>query len=469
MRKTMVWVSALLLAAGFALACGNGRAPEPPTAPFADGEHPAASSPPVTPDASASASASTSAEPVAPPALESPRLAQLWRDTRADATAALARFWEERSGKGLLVEPIDGDEQLVRVTFLWRAAPGTRYVGVLNGPPGGQSEKPLEPLPGTDVWFLTARLPRDARLSYRFYAGPTAPPYGMTVSAMNKRFAAGHPDPLNPTVAFGFSFFDLPGAPPQPFAARVAGVPASTPAEAKIVSALLHEERHVVVYAPPGYDPKRAQPYGVVVFFDGEWFGNWTEAIIQAPTTLDNLLAQKRIPPVVAVLVDNQGTRDRDLAQSEPFADFLARELVPWLRRAYHVSAAPKDVVLAGSSLGGVAALFAALRHPEAFGNVLSQSGAFFIAPGGWGPDALSDQSSTALAEKVVSLPRRPVRVWMEVGAFEPATLLGGNHHLRDVLRAKGYAVGYREYHGGHDYACWRGSLADGLMALLNP
>jgi enterochelin esterase-like enzyme len=450
-----VCIGALALLGCLTPGCRNGRAPEPPPTPLTSGESSAASAPPVA-----------SAAPEA--ALDSPRLAQLWRDTRAEATPALARFWEERKGQGLLVEAIAGDEQSVRVTFLWRGAPGTGYVGVLNGPPGSRGEKPLALLPGTDVWFLTARLPRDGRLVYRFYAEPAAPPDRMTVGAMNKRYASGHPDPLNPTVAFGLSLFDLPGAPPQPFARRAAGVPASAPAEAKIASALLHEDRHVVVYAPPGYDPKRAQPYGVVIVFDGEWFGNWTEAIIQAPAVLDNLLAQKRIPPVVAVLVDNQGTRDRDLAQSEPFADFLARELVPWLRRSYHVSVAPGDTLLAGSSLGGVAALFAALRHPEVFGNVLSQSGAFFIAPGGWGPEALSDQISTALVEKVASLPRRPVRVWMEVGEFEPATLLGENRHMRDALRAKGYEVSYREYHGGHDYACWRGSIAEGLTALLS-
>jgi len=38
---------------------------------------------------------------------------------------------------------------------------------------------------------------------------------------------------------------------------------------------------------------------------------------------------------------------------------------------------------------------------------------------------------------------------------------------LRDVLLAKGYEVHYDEFYGGHDFLSWRGSLADGLIALM--
>ena len=34
------------------------------------------------------------------------------------------------------------------------------------------------------------------------------------------------------------------------------------------------------------------------------------------------------------------------------------------------------------------------------------------------------------------------------------------------MLRLKGYELTYHEFNGGHDYLCWRGGLADGLLAL---
>lgn len=63
--------------------------------------------------------------------------------------------------------------------------------------------------------------------------------------------------------------------------------------------------------------------------------------------------------------------------------------------------------------------------------------------------------------------------VHLDVGVFDSRMLPGerpgivlANRHTRNVLRAKGYSVHYSEFCGGHDYACWRGTFADGLLAL---
>ncbi|HEV8369349.1 MAG TPA: hypothetical protein VGQ39_15445 [Pyrinomonadaceae bacterium] len=47
-----------------------------------------------------------------------------------------------------------------------------------------------------------------------------------------------------------------------------------------------------------------------------------------------------------------------------------------------------------------------------------------------------------------------------------PIPRLSENRRLRNVLKVKGYWVAYSEFAGGHEYLNWRGSLADGLIAL---
>ena len=68
-----------------------------------------------------------------------------------------------------------------------------------------------------------------------------------------------------------------------------------------------------------------------------------------------------------------------------------------------------------------------------------------------------------------MAAPRRPVRFYLEAGRFEDGfqdSLLAENRRFHDVLEAKGYTVHYSEFSGGHDHVAWRGTFADGLMAL---
>ncbi len=389
-------------------------------------------------------------KPKAPNRLDSPRLIALARKVNAGNRAALKLFWEEVQGKTPLVEPVPGDDQLRRVTFLWRGgaeASEVRFDAQIL--PDAQGA-PLLRLGNTDVWFLTVRLPATARFTYGF-------------KRPGKRQLF---DPLNPLRFRSSSFAELPAAPPQSWIGIQPDVPKGTLWHEKLRSENLKEERSVSIYTPPGYDPKSGS-YGLLVLFDGQDY----RGPMPIPTILDNLVAAKKIHPLVAILVDNQSeeSRDRDLECYPPFADFLAKELVPWARQRYRFSAEPERTIVGGVSLGGLNAAYCALRYPEVFGNVLSQSGAFGYFPG-WEDQEASDYSPFGwLIRQFVTTRKLPIRFYLEAGLFEndcPDTLLAQNRRMRDVLEAKGYSVVYSEFAGGHEFLSWRGSVADGLIAL---
>jgi enterochelin esterase-like enzyme len=401
---------------------------------------------------------------------QSPRLLQLWKDRRAGGVAAVDRFAKEVEGHAPLVEPIDGDPRGdVLLTFLYRTRPETRYVGLLGGPTGA-NEVGLLRFEDTDLSYLTLRAPKDARFTYRFRRGDP-PNAGATRKERPALYAGLEADPWNPRHFAMTSLVDLPGAPAQPRLQRAEGVPAGRVVEKTIHSAILGEDRKLGVYLPAAYSPAGG-PYPYVIVFDGEVYGAAPEALVPTPIILDNLIAEGKLPPTLAVLLNSGGTRDRDLPMSAPFGEFLATELAPWVRRELRGADDPAKVTLAGSSFGGLCAAYCAFHHADVFGNALSQSGSFWFSPGALEAEAPHHVETGALMSEIAAAPRQPLRIWMEVGRFEGGGGLFGsnqvaqNRHMRDVLLAKGYSVSYHEFSGGHDYACWRGSLADGLIAL---
>ena len=256
-------------------------------------------------------------------------------------------------------------------------------------------------------------------------------------------------------------------APPR---SKRAGVPAGEIVKQEFASALLKNTRPIFVYLPPGY-PNNAQPYDLLVVFDGQT----SIDIVPTPTTLDNLISEKRIAPAVALIVGNaSGMRGTELPCNPAFAEFLNSELIPWLRRNYNVSRDPRRVTVGGSSYGGLAATCAAYRYPETFGNVLSQSGSYWWTPppDPSKPDAFARDDQDYVARLFVDSPKLPLRFYLDAGSREfdrdvnGSSILVTNRHVRDVLRAKGYEVFYQEFQGAHDYQSWRGTIADGLILL---
>jgi enterochelin esterase-like enzyme len=402
----------------------------------------------------------------------SPRLLVLKKDIEAGNRAALERFWQDVTKQGTpLVEPVKEADRQVLLTFLWRAKEETRNVVVFGGVAGTDiNENQMTRLLDTDLWYKTYKVRDDARFSYSLSLNDSLVPFERIdlkdQKAVNQRISTFKTDPLNPKTYLGLpptSLVELPGAPPQPWTKRSPDVPAGKIEEKKLKSAILGNERKVWVYTPPGYKTS-GEPYGLMVLFDGFAY----TLLVPTPVILDNLLAKGLILPMIAIVLDNPTPRSRDdeMPCNARFADFLASEAVPWVRDNYNVTKDANRIIVAGSSYGGLAATFAGFRHPEVFGNVISQSGSFWWKPNG-------DAEHEWLTRQFVASPRLPVRFYLDIGLMERGPSPDGgpdqvvvNRHMRDVLRAKGYFVHYVEFNGGHEYLSWRGTLSDALLVL---
>ncbi|WP_231570433.1 enterochelin esterase [Achromobacter sp. RTa] len=401
-----------------------------------------------------------SAQRAPEPAIASPRLAALAK-TLAQG-GGTEDFWREIAAAGApLVEPVDAARD--RVTFLWRGA--RRNVRLFGGPLSDHAQ--LERLGDSDVWYRSFVLPRSARLSYKL--APDVPELPASDSARRRAIlATAQADPLNPKAypergvdAFQYSsVLELAEAPPQPWVAPRPGVAAGTVEVKALASKILGNTRDIHLYRPAGWRPGASGNHVLVLFDAGPYLSR-----VPTPTILDNMIAEGAIPPTAALLISNPtaDSRSAELPPNPDFADFLARELMPWAREQ-GIAAPAARTVIGGSSYGGLASAYAAFRHPEAFGNVLSQSGSYW-----WGQPGEEDQW---LARQFAAVRTLPVRFYLVAGAYETGRggqsgILDSNRRLRDVLRAKGYRVTHQEVEGGHDYLSWRGTLSDGLIDLI--
>jgi len=404
-------------------------------------------------------------------------------------------FWKQIGAEGTpLVEPFGSDGKYQLVTFLWRSTHNTRNVFVRGSflGVGSPADYSMHQIANSDVWYLTLKLPSGARFTYQVSPND---PLTFEDPRAAQRAATRQADPFNPhrsdcppnSSKFNCeSVAELPGAPPQPWLVAKPEVAEGRVEKQTIKSAIQKIDRPVSVYTPANYKAD-GPPNALLILFDGEDLSDDGQYRV---TTLNNLIAASRIPPTVAVFVDNIPRRRLvDLVASDEFANFMAMELVPWIRSHYNVTKNPKQTVITGYSAGGLASAYVALRHPEVFGNVLSQSGAFWWSfehnggicgsrcpdSGGRGGDGSRDPTTEGniMVKQFLASPKLPLRFYLAVGTFEydrnggGGEILEGTRHLRDVLLAKGYPVHYQQFVGGHDGLSWRGTLADGLIALL--
>ncbi|MFJ3670634.1 enterochelin esterase [Streptomyces sp. NPDC090106] len=417
---------------------------------------------------------------VRPVRVTGPRVARLVAQlSEADDTrrATLTEeFWAETEERGTpLIEELEEEPGHRVVTFLWRGHRATRQVLLAGNRITDRDHYAgslLERVPGTHIWHLGLRLRADHRGTYRLAADISLKEPPTEPAALQRRLrslsAHAAPDPLNRSTvpmrwqAVGSSEFALPQAPARPWSGREPGGPTGRVERHRVPTRSLGGERQVWVYLPRAGEG----PLPVLLLPDGDmWFDR-----LGLDATLDALIADGALPPLAVLAPDavDRDTRWRELGARDPFVGFLADELLPWAARRWPLTDDPGRTVVAGQSLGAMTALYAGYVRPDRFGGVIAQSPSLWWRPGLPTPtDPGTPVYGTPwLAAQFAAARSAPLTVHVDVGLHE-GTMVDHSRALYDALVSAGHHVTYDEFNGGHDYVCWHGALADGLVRLL--
>ncbi len=205
--------------------------------------------------------------------------------------------------------------------------------------------------------------------------------------------------------------------------------------------------REVTVYVPKQYVAGTEAPF--IVGADGP-----DRALF---TALDNLIAEHKVPAMVAVSISNGGGdaqgSERGLeydTMSGRYAEFVETEVLPRVEAAAHVKLTkdPEGRATMGGSSGGSCALIMAWYHPEWYHRVLTYSGTYINQQ--WPYNPQTPHGAWEFHEHLIpNSARKPLRIWMEVGdrdLLNPNAMRDGMHdwvlaneQMANVLAAKGY------------------------------
>ena len=206
-------------------------------------------------------------------------------------------------------------------------------------------------------------------------------------------------------------------------------------------------ERKVAVYVPANYQAGTKAPF--IVGADGpDWL------LFKA---LDNLIAEGRVPPMVAISIGNGGGdaqgSQRGLeydTMSPRYAEFVETEVLPLVKEKCGVELTddPDGRATMGCSSGASCALAMAWYRPDLYHRVLSYSGTY-VNPQ-WPHSEETPHGAWEFHERLIpNSPAKPIRIWLEVSdgdLFNPNRMRDGMHdwvlaneRMAAVLAEKGY------------------------------
>jgi len=200
-------------------------------------------------------------------------------------------------------------------------------------------------------------------------------------------------------------------------------------------------QRNVWVYVPAGYKEGTELPF--MLDHDGS-----ATAVVQTQliATMDNLIAQKKIPMMAGVFVAPASRSVEYDTVSGKYCEYLENEILPLAEQNAKIKLTkdPEGRGAIGQSSGAAAAFTMAWFHPELYHRVISYSGSFTRLQ----RNATYPQGAWEYHQTIIpAAEKKPIRIWMEVGSVDLNNNFGdwriANNNMAGVLKAKGYDYQY--------------------------
>ena len=314
------------------------------------------------------------------------------------------------------------------------------------------------------VWRITFPLP-SGTYKYKFFADgkecwdPANPPKNRDLNATDlsgeDRFSAVYVpyDPVRQSLSQDRSL-------EAPTAAHK-----GTFSYVEIPSSISDEVLRFGVYLPYGFDPKRAEPYPVLVLYHGgggteaSWINNGLASI------MDNLYEKGMVAEPFVILTPNGNRFFR--GRREELDQNVLQDILPYAVAHYNATTDPAKRAFAGLSMGGATTMFTLLNHPEEFQYYFAMS-----AP------TTTDIDLDLFANPVL----KQKNICLAVGMYDfvkVECLLNPNSSQARGGERSFYCYEYAmvdngvafktlpEYENGHDWVLWRRHIVDYVSRYL--
>ncbi len=337
------------------------------------------------------------------------------------------------------------------VVFLWRGdAEAVDWRGDFNlwePTPETQGKR----IGNSNIWWFERLFPKDARLDYKIVLNGD----DWQVDPLNPHQQVGG---FGPNSEVRMPDWKLP----QNIVPRSNIEHGTLTKDIAFDSAKLGYSINYRVYTPTGFNPASSKNLPVLYVTDGSDY--WRDEMGGLVITMDNLIAEKKIAPILVVFIDpwdrraNVNRREQQLVpasdRSCAFCEFIVDELIPTIEKAYPAQKTREGRAILGTSLGGLHSTFMASRYGSLFGMIGVQSPAYGRTP--W------------VLEEAGGATPLPIKAFIDAGRFE-GDYVNFARMLRDTWGQKNVDVKYFELNEGHSWGHWRALLDDMLEFFYPP